>query len=68
MAKLLLEMSLDNAAFCDPLTGEPDIHFRDILVNQILCQIGGDIENHHPDSANIHDPNGNQIGHYEITE
>lgn len=68
MAKLTLEMNLNNAAFCDPLTGEPDVIFRDILVNQILCHIGGDIENYHPDSANIHDPNGNKIGHYEITE
>lgn len=68
MAKLMLAMNLDGAAFCDPLTGEPNVQHRDILVNQILCQIGGDIEKYHPDGADINDPNGNRIGRYEITE
>lgn len=60
-----IEFSTDNAAFCDPNTGEEDIICKAIECAKILKQIEFFV-NCHYSSGTITDSNGNEIGFWDI--
>lgn len=60
---LKIEIETDNAAFCDPYTGEEDRHFEGFELNRILDKIKMKIAEGYTGGTCL-DINGNRVGRW----
>lgn len=60
---LKITIRTEGAAFCDPITGEPDERFEGYELNRILREIIKKIEDGGC-AGGLHDINGNRVGEW----